>query len=185
MNLTVNKTISAILYTITINGHTYYDSSSILLMRVFGGILTAVGLIMLISEKKKPAFTQKYSDTELFNDDISQNTDGDMIDDEDISDEGRANAVRTKISDKEFEQMLDREDIDESVNDDEYETDSYVYGGGIRAIAVIIMVLPVVIGIAILVFSFVCDTEREYKEQEHDEFIIYRGTAQNSSTDSK
>ncbi|MCR5817321.1 MAG: hypothetical protein K6F91_10585 [Ruminococcus sp.] len=183
MNLTVNKTISAILYTITINGHTYYDSSSILLMRVFGGILLAVGLIMLISEKKKPTLTQKYSDTELFNDDISQNTDGDMIDDEDISDEARANAVRTKISDKEFEQMLDREDIDESVNDDEYETDSYVYGGGIRAIAVIFTVLPILIGAAIMIFSFVCDTDNDYKEQERDGFIIVTG--QNSSADSK
>ena len=148
---------------ITVNDITYYEKETLIAAFVVGLILFIIGVIRLL-RCKKGAFLKykdsKYYDAPLNNTDADEN--GEYI---------PADKQMIRRDERIFNELIKNEQIDEEINEQEYEPDDYVFPASARVFFVAVTSLLLATGLMLMGFAAAAKDMDDYKAEHGDEKI--------------
>ena len=149
--------------TITVNDTTYYERDTLIAAFVLGLILFIIGIIRLL-RCKKGAFL-KYRDSKYYDAPLNS-ADTDEFDEYIEADE------QTKLKDEQiFNELIKNEQIDEEINEQEYEPDDYVFPTSARVLFVAATSFLLALGLVLMWFAAAAKDMDDYEAELSDEKI--------------
>ncbi len=148
---------------ITVNDITYYEKETLIAAFVLGLILFIIGVIRLL-RCKKGAFL-KYKDSKYYDAPLN-NTDTDENDEYIPADE-----QMIRRDERIFNELIKNEQIDEEINELEYEPDDYVFPMSARVFFVAVTSLLLAAGLMLMWFAAAAKDMDDHEAEHGDERI--------------
>ena len=148
---------------ITVNDITYYEIETLIAAFVVGLILFIIGVIRLL-RCKKGAFL-KYRDSKYYDAPLN---DTDTNDNDEYI---REDEQKLHRDEQIFNELIKDEQIDEEINELEYEPDDYVFPMSSRVFFVAVTSLLLAAGLMLMGFAAAAKDMDDYEEEHGDERI--------------
>ena len=148
---------------ITVNDITYYEIETLIAAFVVGLILFIIGVIRLL-RCKKGAFL-KYRDSKYYDaplNDTDTDESGEYI---------REDEQKIRNDERIFNELIKDEQIDEEINELEYEPDDYVFPMSSRVFFVAVTSLLLAAGLMLMGFAAAAKDMDDYEAEHGDERI--------------
>ena len=148
---------------ITVNDITYYEKETLIAAFVVGLILFIIGVIRLL-RCKKGAFL-KYRDSKYYDAPLN---DTDTNDNDEYI---REDEQKLHRDEQIFNELIKDEQIDEEINEQEYEPDDYVFPMSARVFFVAVTSLLLAAGLMLMGFAAAAKDMDDYEAEHGDEKI--------------